>query len=83
MEHMVVIANRDIVERNSLLSTHPQSGKWTHPSSAFGASNCIHVVAGALPPAFYTEQHYLNRHIRVMIDLLNATQGHLDELSQK
>jgi len=47
-----------------------------------GASNCIHVVAGArFLPLSTLEHHFLNRHIReLMIELLNNTEMHLANL---
>lgn len=87
MEHMVVIANRDIKAGDELTFFYP-STEWEMDAPFIclcGASNCIHVVAGArFLPLSTLEQHYLNRHIReMMIDLLNATQGHLDRLHEK
>jgi hypothetical protein len=84
MEHMVVIANREIKAGEELAFFYP-STEWEMDAPFIclcGASNCIHVVAGArFLPLSTLEQHYLNRHIReMMIDLLNATQGHLDKL---
>ncbi len=47
-----------------------------------GASNCIHVVAGArFLPLSTLENHYLNPHIReMMIELLENTEAHLKNL---
>ena len=83
-EKMVMIARRDIAKDEELSFFYP-STEWEMDAPFIclcGASNCIHVVAGArFLPLSTLEQHYLNRHIReMMIDLLNATQGHLDKL---
>ena len=49
-----------------------------------GASNCIHVVAGArFLPLSTLENHYLNPHIRdMMIELLKNTKQHLKKLQE-
>jgi hypothetical protein len=50
-----------------------------------GASNCIHVVAGArFLPLSTLEHHYLSKHIReLMVELLNKTESHLTKLSEE
>ncbi len=87
MEHMVVIACRDIKAGDELTFFYP-STEWEMDAPFIclcGAANCIHVVAGArFLPLSTLETHYLNRHIREeMIDLLNSTQRHLDDLKSK
>jgi hypothetical protein len=49
-----------------------------------GSANCIHVVAGArFLPLSTLETHFLNKHIRqMMIELLNNTQLHLENLQK-
>jgi hypothetical protein len=87
MENMVVVACRDIKAGDELSFFYP-STEWEMAAPFIclcGASNCIHVVAGArFLPLSTLEQHYLNRHIReMMIDLLNNTQAHLTQLTRK
>jgi hypothetical protein len=87
MENMLVIACRDIKAGDELTFFYP-STEWEMDAPFIclcGASNCIHVVAGArFLPLSTLEHHYLNRHIReMMIDLLNGTQEHLDKLNRK
>jgi hypothetical protein len=87
MEHMVMIACREIKAGDELTFFYP-STEWEMDAPFIclcGASNCIHVVAGArFLPLSTLEAHYLNRHIReMMIDLLNATQQHLDRLTSR
>ncbi len=87
MDRMLVIAARDIKADEELTFFYP-STEWEMDAPFIclcGASSCIHVVAGArFLPLSTLENHYLNRHIReMMIDLLNGTQRHLDELTKK
>ena len=87
MDNMVVIANRDIQAGDELSFFYP-STEWEMAAPFIclcGAPNCIHVVAGArFLPLSTLEHQYLNRHIReIMIDLLNGTQAHLTQLTQK
>ncbi len=81
---MVMIARRDI-EKGEELSFFYPSTEWEMQAPFIcicGASNCIHVVAGArFLPLSTLENHYLNPHIReMMIELLNHTQEHLKSL---
>lgn len=87
MDRMEVIACRAIRTGDELTFFYP-STEWEMDAPFIclcGASNCIHVVAGArFLPLSTLETHYLNRHIReMMIDLLNSTQQHLDRLRQE
>lgn len=87
MDNMVVIASRDIQAGDELSFFYP-STEWEMAAPFIclcGAANCIHVVAGArFLPLSTLEHQYLNRHIReMMIDLLNGTQSHLTQLTQK
>ena len=87
MDNMVVIASRDIQAGDELSFFYP-STEWEMAAPFIclcGAPNCIHVVAGArFLPLSTLEHQYLNRHIReIMIDLLNGTQAHLTQLTQK
>ena len=87
MDNMVMIACRDIKAGDELTFFYP-STEWEMDAPFIclcGASNCIHVVAGArFLPLSTLETHYLNRHIReMMIDLLNATQQHRDKLTSR
>jgi hypothetical protein len=85
--HMRVIAARDIQAGEELTFFYP-STEW-EMSAPFiclcGAANCIQVVAGArFLPLSTLEHYYLNPHIReLMIELLNSTQQHLDNLLRK
>ena len=83
-EHLQMIACRD-VEKGEELSFFYPSTEWEMDAPFIclcGASNCIHVVAGArFLPLSTLENHYLNRHIReLMIELLNNTELHLTQL---
>ena len=83
-ENLQMIACRDIAEGEELSFFYP-STEWEMDAPFIclcGASNCIHVVAGArFLPLSTLENHYLNRHIReMMIDLLNNTENHLTSL---
>lgn len=85
-EHLLMVARRDI-EKGEELSFFYPSTEWEMDAPFIclcGASNCIHVVAGArFLPLSTLEGHYLNRHIReMMIELLNNTEGHLTSLQQ-
>ncbi len=81
---MIMLARRDI-EKGEELSFFYPSTEWEMQAPFIcicGASNCIHVVAGArFLPLSTLEGHYLNPHIReMMIELLNNTQEHLASL---
>lgn len=83
-ENLQMIARRDIAEGEELSFFYP-STEWEMDAPFIclcGASNCIHVVAGArFLPLSTLENHYLNRHIReMMIELLNNTELHLTQL---
>jgi len=83
-EHLRMYACRDI-ERGEELSFFYPSTEWEMDAPFIclcGASNCIHVVAGArFLPLSTLENHYLNGHIReMMIELLNSTELHLTRL---
>ena len=85
-EHMVMVARREIAKGEELSFFYP-STEWEMDAPFIclcGASNCIHVVAGArFLPLSTLEDHFLNRHIReMMIELLNNTELHLSQLSQ-
>ena len=86
-ENLQMIARRDIAEGEELSFFYP-STEWEMDAPFIclcGASNCIHVVAGArFLPLSTLENHYLNRHIReMMIELLNNTEKHLTGLRQE
>ena len=83
-ERLQMVACRDI-EKGEELSFFYPSTEWEMDAPFIclcGASNCIHVVAGArFLPLSTLENHYLNKHIReLMIDLLNATELHRTKL---
>ena len=85
-ERLQMIACRDI-EKGEELSFFYPSTEWEMDAPFIclcGASNCIHVVAGArFLPLSTLENHFLNRHIReLMIELLNNTELHLRRLSE-
>ncbi|HRQ23478.1 MAG TPA: SET domain-containing protein [Anaerolineales bacterium] len=80
-DRMLMIARRDIEKGEELFFFYP-STEWEMQAPFIclcGASNCIHVVAGArVLPLSTLEYHYLNPHIReMMIELLNNTEQHL------
>jgi hypothetical protein len=80
-ERLLMIARYDIEPGDELSYFYP-STEWEMDAPFIclcGASNCIHVVAGArFLPLSTLENHYLNRHIRaLMIELLNKTEMHL------
>lgn len=84
-EDMQMIACKDIQKGEELYFFYP-STEWQMDAPFIclcGASNCIHVVAGArFLPLSTLEHHYLNPHIREeMIDLLNATKNNLTKLT--
>lgn len=86
-ENLLMIARRDI-EKGEELSFFYPSTEWEMDAPFIclcGASNCIHVVAGArFLPLSTLEHHYLNRHIReMMVELLNNTEAHLTGLKQE
>ena len=79
--HMQMLARRDI-EKGEELSFFYPSTEWEMDAPFIclcGATNCIHVVAGArFLPLSTLEHHFLNKHIREeMIDLLNNTEKNL------
>jgi SET domain-containing protein len=83
-EHLLMIARRDIDKGEELSFFYP-STEWEMDAPFIclcGASNCIHVVAGArFLPLSTLENHYLNKHIReMMIELLENTEQHLTKL---
>jgi hypothetical protein len=83
-ENLQMVARRDIEQGEELSFFYP-STEWEMDAPFIclcGASNCIHVVAGArFLPLSTLENHYLNRHIReMMIELLNNTETHLTGL---
>ena len=84
-ENLNMVARRYIEPCEDLSFFYP-STEWEMDAPFIclcGASNCIHVVAGArFLPLSTLESHYLNRHIReLMIELLNNTELHLTQLS--
>ena len=86
-ERLIMVARRDIKKGEELSFFYP-STEWEMDAPFIclcGASNCIHVVAGArFLPLSTLENHYLNRHIReMMIQLLNNTEGHLTQILEK
>ena len=85
-ENLQMVARRDIEQGEELFFFYP-STEWEMDAPFIclcGASNCIHVVAGArFLPLSTLENHYLNRHIReLMIELLNNTELHLTKLQE-
>ena len=83
-DKMQMIACGDIEKGDELSFFYP-STEW-EMSAPFiclcGASNCIHVVAGArFLPLSTLEHHYLNPHIReMMIELIRNTKQNLKNL---
>jgi len=82
--NMVMVALRDIAKGEELSFFYP-STEWEMAAPFIclcGASNCIHVVAGArFLPLSTLEHHFLNKHIReMMIELLENTERHLTRL---
>jgi hypothetical protein len=83
-EGMVMIARRDI-EKGEELSFFYPSTEWEMQAPFIclcGATNCIHVVAGArFLPLSTLESHYLSKHVReTVVELLNNTETHLKNL---
>jgi hypothetical protein len=83
--NMQMVARRDIEQGEELSFFYP-STEWEMDAPFIclcGATNCIHVVAGARFLSLSTlEHHFLNRHIREeMIELLNATEKNLPTLA--
>src|SRR5690349_15278179 len=83
-ENLQMVARRDIEPGEALSFFYPAT-EWAMDAPLIclcGASNCIHVLAGArFLPLSTLENHYLNRHIReMMIELLNNTELHLTNL---
>jgi hypothetical protein len=86
-ENLQMVARRDIAKGEELSFFYPAT-EWEMDAPFIclcGASNCIHVVAGArFLPLSTLENHYLNKHIReMMIELLNNTELHLTRLLEK
>lgn len=86
-ENLLMVARRDIAKGEELSFFYP-STEWEMDAPFIclcGASNCIHVVAGArFLPLSTLEHHYLNRHIReMMIELLHNTEVHLTSLKEE
>lgn len=85
-DKMLMIARRDI-EKGEELSFFYPSTEWEMQAPFIclcGASNCIHVVAGArFLPLSTLENHFLTPHIRdLMIELLKNTNLHLKKLQE-
>jgi hypothetical protein len=85
-ENLQMVACRDVEQGEELSFFYP-STEWEMDAPFIclcGASNCIHVVAGArFLPLSTLENHYLNKHIReLMIELLNNTELHLTKLQE-
>jgi hypothetical protein len=85
-ENLQMVACRDIEQGEELSFFYPAT-EWEMDAPFIclcGASNCIHVVAGArFLPLSTLENHYLNKHIReLMIELLNNTELHLKNLQE-
>ena len=83
-ERLIMVARRDIEKGEELFFFYP-STEWEMDAPFIclcGASNCIHVVAGArFLPLSTLENHFLNKHIReMMVELLNNTELHLRQL---
>jgi hypothetical protein len=80
-QRLLMVARYDIQPGEELSYFYP-STEWEMDAPFIclcGASNCIHVVAGArFLPLSTLESHYLNKHIRLlMVELLNRTVQHL------
>jgi hypothetical protein len=85
-EGMIMIARRDI-EKGEELSFFYPSTEWEMQAPFIclcGATNCIHVVAGArFLPLSTLEAHYLSKHVReTVIELLNNTETHLKKIQE-
>lgn len=85
-EKMKMVACRDIEKGDELYFFYP-STEWEMDAPFIclcGATNCIHVVAGArFLPLSTLEHHFLNPHIRdLMIELLKNTKNHLKNLQK-
>ena len=83
-EHLLMYAACDIAKGEELSFFYPAT-EWEMDAPFIclcGASNCIHVVAGArFLPLSTLEHHYLNTHIReMMIELFNNTEAHLTKI---
>jgi hypothetical protein len=83
-EHLLMYACKDIEKGEELSFFYPAT-EWEMDAPFIclcGASNCIHVVAGArFLPLSTLEHHFLNKHIReMMIELLENTEQHLTKL---
>jgi hypothetical protein len=85
-ENMLMVARRDIQKGEELFFFYPAT-EWEMNAPFIclcGATNCIHVVAGArFLPLSTLETQYLSPHIReLMIELLNNTELHLKNLQE-
>jgi len=85
-EKLLMYACKDIEKGDELSFFYP-STEWEMDAPFIclcGASNCIHVVAGArFLPLSVLEHHYLNKHIREMtVELMNKTELHLTQIEQ-
>ncbi|MBI5950086.1 MAG: SET domain-containing protein [Chloroflexi bacterium] len=85
-ENMLMVARRDIAKGEELFFFYPAT-EWEMNAPFIclcGATNCIHVVAGArFLPLSTLETQYLSPHIReLMIELLNNTELHLKNLQE-
>ncbi|MBK9926959.1 MAG: SET domain-containing protein-lysine N-methyltransferase [Anaerolineales bacterium] len=83
-EHLLVYACKDI-EKGEELSFFYPSTEWEMDAPFVclcGASNCIHVVAGArFLPLSTLGNHYLSKHIRENVaELLNNTEAYLSKI---
>jgi len=83
-EHLLVYACKDI-EKGEELSFFYPSTEWEMDAPFIclcGASNCIHVVAGArFLPLSTLGNHYLSKHIRENVaELLDNTESYLSKI---
>jgi hypothetical protein len=83
-EHLLVYACKDIEKGDELSFFYP-STEWEMDAPFIclcGASNCIHVVAGArFLPLSTLGNHYLSKHIRENVaELLNNTESYLSKI---
>jgi len=83
-ENLLMYACKDIDKGDELSFFYP-STEWEMDAPFIclcGASNCIHVVAGArFLPISVLEHHYLSKHIReIMIQELNKTESRLSKI---
>jgi hypothetical protein len=83
-EHLLVYACKDI-EKGEELSFFYPSTEWEMDAPFIclcGASNCIHVVAGArFLPLSILGNHYLSKHIRENVaELLDNTESYISKI---